>query len=756
MTAIDEKVVQDAWGCNISNAYTNRSATNYMYSYNASNYNRSQQNTLSSTNAYMLLYRKIAIISSEGVPRLLPIPVVTDDLVPQYIHDLVSEDLKQKEQQRKLELEILNRLKLRVYLNSTEYLIESNKTNTLTELMRTIWQSIDLLGYIGADTVAAYMNEKNRYKEDGKGESYVIPIGPNNAFASSEPCFALFRLRLYNSFTHYRSDTYDVESQGSETLTSLGMNEYKVYIVETRKSTEQWEVFHADGFTVIIVEYDPVTLLFKEPRSIRLKKFSILSDLKAIIASWGTASYAIEEIMLMKIMPIGYNDVHINVFTKDDDRLRLKEDLGIYDGFRLYMDRKEALEAAIAEDEITGSLTLGPPSLNTTPAGITDDDVKSLKLNNAPSPAGTGEIKAESHHRPSYFSNATITKSKSGIIEAFLSHRNKLELKIVKSADVSMEKTISVDGRISVAQLRQVIARECFDMPSGEDVRVFKQHCKGVELKDGTQTLIDHGLFNGINISAAIGKVTPAGFFSVTFMKYIAPVVRTVLNQLPDLSSADTTVDTTFDYGDDFDDDTIPHLIHIGTINSNNSTDDHVMNMNAATTTYRGGDDDCRQNTTSIVDLTYQDDAMTGDRESDASSNLGIADLNETPYFDDDDDDDDMGGMNQHAVVYPDVSLAINNDDDNVYYTSSAIATAVPVEACIGEESSSSSSVATVVAEMVRPSNPFSADVAVAVDSNSKDPVVVASVCNDEVDDVEASGFGIAQVRHPHDDVSTG
>lgn len=700
----------------------------------------------------MLLYRKIAIISSEGVPRLLPIPVVTDDLVPQYIHDLVTEDLKQKEKQRKMELEILNRLKLRVYFDNKEYLIESNKTNTLTEFMRTIWQSIDLLGYIGADTVAGYMNEKNWYKEDdGKGESYVIPIGPNNAFASSEPCFDLFRLRLYNTFTHFRSDTYDVESQGSETLTSLGINEYKVFLVETRQSTEQWEVYYADGFTVIIVEYDPVTLRFKEPRSVRLKKFSILSELKAIIASWVTGSYAIDEIMLMKITPIGYNDVHINVLTKEDDGLRVKEDLGMYDGFRLYMDRKEALEAAIAEDEVTGSLTLGPASLINT-SGITDDDVKSLKLNNA-LPPGSGEIKSELHLRPGYFSNAQReTKSKSGIIEAFLSHRNKLDLKIIKSADVSMEKTISVDGRISVAQLRQIIARECFNMSSGEDVRVFKQHCKGAELKDGTQTLIDLGLFNGINISAAIGKVTPAGFFSVCFMKYIAPVVgRTVLHQLPDLSNTDPTVDTTFDYGDDFDDDTIPHLIHIDTINSNNSTGNLVVNIDA---TFRGGDDniDCMQNATSIVDLTYQDDAVTDDRESDASSNVGIADHNETPYFDDDDDDDDMGGMDQHAAVYPDVSLASNNNgDDDVYYTSSAIATAVPVEACIVESSSSSSSVATVVAEMVRPSNPFAADVDdVDVDPNSKDSVFLASVCND---DVEASGFGIAQVRHPHDAV---
>jgi len=692
----------------------------------------------------MLLYRKIAIISSDGVPRLLPIPVVTDDLVPQYIHDLVTEDLKQKEKQRKMEMEILNRLKLRVYFDNKEYLIESNKTNTLIDLMRTIWQSIDLLGYIGADTVAGYMNEKNWYKEDEKGESYVIPIGSNNAFASSEPCFDLFRLRLYNSFTHYRSDTYDIESQGSETLTSLGINEYKVFLVETRQPIEQWEVFHADGFTVIIIEYDPVTLLFKEPRSIRLKKFSILSELKTIIASWGIASFTIDEIILMKITPIGYNDVHINVLTKEDDGLRLKEDLGMYDGFRLYMDRKEALEAAIAEDEVTGSLALGAASLIST-TGITDDDVKSLKLNNT-LPPGTGGIKSELHLRSGYFSNAQReTKSKSGIIEAFLSHRNKLDLKIIKSADVPVEKTISVDGRISVAQLRQVIARECFNMSSGEDVRVFKQHSKGAELKDGTQTLIDLGLFNGINISAAIGKVTPAGFFSVCFMKYIAPVVRTVLHQLPDLSNADPTVDTTFDYGDDFDDDTIPHLIHIDTINSNNSTDNLVINTNAAT--FRGGDDNDNymQNTTSIVDLTYQDDdAVTDDRESDASSNVGIADHNETPYFDDD-DDDDMGGMDQHAAVYPDVSLASNNNDD-VYYTSSAIATAVPVEACIVDSSSSSSSVATVVAEMVRPSNPFAADVNdVDVDPNSKDPVFLASVCND---DVEASGFGIAQVRH--------
>jgi len=622
-----------------------------------------------------------------------------------------------KEQQRKIELELLNRLKLRLFFNDTEYLIESNKTYTLTELMRTIWQSIDLLSYIGTDIVATYMNERNWYMKDVK-DSYVIPIGPN-AFASSEPCFDLFRLRLYNSFTHYRSDTYDVESQGNETLNALSLNEYKVYVVETRQPTEQWEVFHVDGFTVTIVEYDPINSSFKEPRSVRLKRFSILSELKAIIASWGTTSYLAEEILLMKLSPIGYNDVHINVLTKDDDSLRLKEDLGIYDGFRLYMDRKEALEAAIAEDEVTGPLTLGPPLINT--PGITDDDVKSLKLNTTPGI----EVKAELHLRPGYFSN-TITKSKSGIIEAFLNHRNKIELKVIKSTDIAVEKSISVDGRLSVAQLRQVIAKECLDMPSGEDVRVFKQNSKGVELKDGTQTLLDLGLFNGICISVAIGKVTPAGYFSVSFMKYTAPLARTLLYQLPDLSN--NTDSTSYDYGDDFEgEETIPHLIQSDTINNSNSSGDFVINASP-------NGDDYVQSATSIVDLTYQD--ATADRESDVSSNVGIADQNETPYFDDDDDDIEI---NQHAAVYPDASLASNNDD--VYYSASAIATAVPIDTCIGE-SSSSSSMSTVVAEMIHPSDSFAAN-----DDNSKDPVVVASICNDVVDDVEASGFGIAQVR---------
>jgi hypothetical protein len=88
------------------------------------------------------------------------------------------------------------------------------------------------------------------------------------------------RLRLYNASAKTASEAFDATSI-FKTLESLSFNSYRPLILETKKSTDSFEVYYTDGFNILLEEFDLELKEFKEVRSVRMPKLGTLTDLKS-------------------------------------------------------------------------------------------------------------------------------------------------------------------------------------------------------------------------------------------------------------------------------------------------------------------------------------------------------------------------------------------------------------------------------------------------------------------------------------------
>ena len=88
------------------------------------------------------------------------------------------------------------------------------------------------------------------------------------------------RLRLYNASAKTASDAFDATSI-LKTLESLNFNSYRPLILETKKSSSLFDIYYADGFNILLEEFDLELNEFKEIRSVRMPKLGTLTDLKS-------------------------------------------------------------------------------------------------------------------------------------------------------------------------------------------------------------------------------------------------------------------------------------------------------------------------------------------------------------------------------------------------------------------------------------------------------------------------------------------
>ena len=101
--------------------------------------------------------------------------------------------------------------------------------------------------------------------------------------------------------------------------------------------------------------------------------------------------------------------------------------------------------------------------------------------------------------------------------EAYLSERNRIELKVTKPPDETVV-TLPADSRWSIMELRTAVAK-IYNMDV-ENTKIYKGYGKISEVKNSSCTLAQSHIFNGQQISVTDGKATPAGFFSVSFSLY--------------------------------------------------------------------------------------------------------------------------------------------------------------------------------------------------------------------------------------------
>mmetsp|Transcript_22583 Transcript_22583/g.50628 ORF Transcript_22583/g.50628 Transcript_22583/m.50628 type:complete len:916 (+) Transcript_22583:74-2821(+) len=395
VTHIDEKTVQEAWGSNVSSGH------GYSYTYGRG---------LSSANAYMLMYRKVSILTDEppemgsgmgtevvtgtGTARfsLSTGPIVGDDLVPVYIKELVAGQLRAQEERKRADAELRSRLNVRVYVEGREEIVSARRTDRYADLLAKIWACLDVQALLkahaesqrgkgvrqgaeaeGAETAEAAEGadtdvENNSMDEDaglGKAScntstlcsSTDARIHPSSNSSESRtdgnlsetssdiaggadktddsaPCFDLFRLRNYNPTTHLRTDTYDYDVEGDSSLESLQFNDYRAYALDIRVPHEQWEVYYLDGLSLLVAEFDAPRNCFLDPVSLRLPKYSTLAGLAQLVGrALGCAG---ADLRFHKITNVGFNDAKVE--TLQGPALRLREDLGLYDGYRVFAE----------------------------------------------------------------------------------------------------------------------------------------------------------------------------------------------------------------------------------------------------------------------------------------------------------------------------------------------------------------------------------------------------------------------------------
>jgi hypothetical protein len=145
-----------------------------------------------------------------------------------------------------------------------------------------------ITGNYSEEKIENNLKEEKETESDGPRSSsfHTVPLTVTNYSKTSNT--VLFsakiaenmRLRLYNASAKTASEAFDATSI-FKTLESLSFNSYRPLILETKKSTNSFEVYYADGFNILLEEFDLELKDFKEVRSVRMPKLGTLTDLKS-------------------------------------------------------------------------------------------------------------------------------------------------------------------------------------------------------------------------------------------------------------------------------------------------------------------------------------------------------------------------------------------------------------------------------------------------------------------------------------------
>eukprot|EP01033_Poteriospumella_lacustris_P009379 gene9379-6720_t len=388
-------------------------------------------------------------------------PDVPDELIPQYIKDLVAVEEEKRIARQKEEEELRNRLRIRIHWQGKEQYIFVKRNFTVKEALETVWQELN---------VGKHFARQRMIKSSaaGEGEGVTPETSPTDAAEDAksgaseggssddddiEPIpmnVDLIRLRDFNHITKLRTTTYDASAE--KRLSDLYFSEYKHYIIETRETHEAWEEYYQDGLSILLEEFDATSLTFKEPRTVRMPKGATLGDFKAKIANM--ISFDIKNALISKIVALAYNDGRQDVLAVDS--LRLREDYTVYEGAKL-----------VVED-----FTVDP------------DSKQSLAF------------------------------------QTFMNVKNKIQISYNLPPEKTFDHTMMVDGRWKIRQLRQQVA-DAVGLPIDE-CRMFKMNNKGNEFKDSDVTVSNAGVYAHMYLFVKRGKPTPPLHFSVSLFKYTA------------------------------------------------------------------------------------------------------------------------------------------------------------------------------------------------------------------------------------------
>ena len=277
VTRIDKTKVFEAWGGKLHSKQ------------------KSPFHSLSMSNAYMLTYRKISLNGER-------LHFASKESVPQHVRDLVREYDIEIEKRAREEEERKDTLRLRIQWKTIEMSVQTKRSLTYRELLLQLWRDFN----INED----YLDERNP--------------------------FETIRLRRFNSQQKTPMGAFDFDAQGTVKLSHLPLNEYTVYFLEARQGSEPFEEYDEGGLTINVIGYNPDADTFDEPRTFRMKKSSTILDLMVQVSN--VISSPVNDIRIIRFNHTA--DKQTPEDLSEHPNRRLKEDLLMYDSFRVYYEMK--------------------------------------------------------------------------------------------------------------------------------------------------------------------------------------------------------------------------------------------------------------------------------------------------------------------------------------------------------------------------------------------------------------------------------
>jgi hypothetical protein len=503
VTVIDEKTVQEAWGGTYKSSYP--SSMSYYTPYYSSSSSSSYQ---SSANAYMLMYRQVT----------REVPNVPDEMIPTYIQEIVKKEQEKREAKIREEEEYRNKLNVKILFEGKERTIAAKRNMTYPEFLTKIWEEFKIYQVISGkasdqqqsnsnattldDFVSICLDETPATTPVTTTDSPVVTAPAPPSIPTPTPNYDLFRLRDYNQYTKLLQGGIDNERCKLKTLGDLNFSDYKCYYLETRTYQQEWEEYYADGFSILVEEFDSMMMFFKEPRTIRLPTLATVGELRQRLSKY--VNYPANEIRIMKITAVGFHDGRLEILDREERRVR--EDYYVYDGMKVYFEHA--------------------PSSSSEEEGGTEkkeEEEKTTTMGSSYSPYY------------SYTSTTSITYKQpdSLAFEAYLTLRNRIEIRFNRPPDSNFNETLYIDSRSKIQDLRAKIA-EAIGI-SVEKCRLFKLNTRGQELKDSDTSLSNNGVYNTLSIAVSIGNVTRAGYYPLALTMYEATDQIVGVNYLPEL-----------------------------------------------------------------------------------------------------------------------------------------------------------------------------------------------------------------------------
>lgn len=485
VTMIDEARVREAWGGSTT-------TTSLYYG------TRTTYTSMSNSNAYMLMYRKVAADAAERVT--LP----DDSQVPEYIREEVRKQDQENEERIRRAEEAKNKLELRILWNGQERPVSANKRMTLTEFLSGLWAELSIASsenftdfqeaqeQAAAPSAIMEATAAAVSPMDDMDTSFDAPVaicedsfddttataatttssstaaalyvGGNKVskrgVAGTEVAivpFERFRLRSLNFQTKVYQNVYDHAGSGSRTLDDLNIYNYTTLALETRSLHDEWEPYSPDSYELPIEYYNADKDCFEKRFVLTMQKEDSGLDLYDRVSAH--IDFPRDHLRIVKCKKYGYYDFSAEKVYPNDKVLK-----GYY---------------------------------------------------------STSSYMITEHEARVYYEEAlpdSPAVSDSALLQCYKSFRCQIQIKHNRPPDVSATDYFTIDSRKPVKELRAALAdRTGLDVAN---VRMHKCYVNGVELVDDEQIIQKTGVVENMFIVVSTGKRLPEGHFNIAVYLY--------------------------------------------------------------------------------------------------------------------------------------------------------------------------------------------------------------------------------------------